>query len=53
MKDTCVSSYRWVILLSIVPIIISTEMMWGGGGGGGFLLLLSPVLPKISMGWME
>lgn len=28
MKTSNVSSYRWVILLSIVPIIISTEMMW-------------------------
>ena len=28
MKDTRISSYRWVILLSIVPIIISTEVMW-------------------------
>ncbi len=28
MKDSSVSSYRWVILFSIVPIIISTEMMW-------------------------
>lgn len=28
MKKSNVSSYRWVILLSIVPIIISTEMMW-------------------------
>lgn len=28
MKDNNVSSYRWVILLSIVPIIISTEIMW-------------------------
>ena len=28
MKDSNVSSYRWVILFSIVPIIISTEMMW-------------------------
>lgn len=28
MKDHSVSSYRWVILLSIIPIIISTEMMW-------------------------
>ena len=28
MKDCSVSSYRWVILLSIIPIIISTEMMW-------------------------
>ena len=28
MKDSSVSSYRWVILFSIVPIIVSTEMMW-------------------------
>ena len=28
MKNYEVSPYRWVILLSIVPIIISTEMMW-------------------------
>lgn len=28
MKNSNVSSYRWVILFSIVPIIISTEMMW-------------------------
>jgi FLVCR family MFS transporter 7 len=28
MKNCNVSSYRWVILFSIVPIIISTEMMW-------------------------
>ena len=28
MKENSVSSYRWVILFSIVPIIISTEMMW-------------------------
>ena len=28
MKDSNVSSYRWIILFSIVPIIISTEMMW-------------------------
>jgi len=28
MKNGAVSSYRWVILFSIVPIIISTEMMW-------------------------
>ena len=28
MKDRSVSSYRWVILAAIVPIIISTEMMW-------------------------
>jgi FLVCR family MFS transporter 7 len=29
MKNTItVSPYRWVILLSIMPIIISTEMMW-------------------------
>ena len=30
-----VSSYRWIIILAIVPIIISTEMMW---------LSLSPIL---------
>ncbi len=28
MKNSNVSPYRWVILFSIVPIIISTEMMW-------------------------
>lgn len=28
MKKTSASPYRWVILFSIVPIIISTEMMW-------------------------
>lgn len=28
MKETQTSTYRWVVLLSIVPIIISTEMMW-------------------------
>lgn len=28
MKSKGVSSYRWIILLAIVPIIISTEMMW-------------------------
>lgn len=28
MKASNVSSYRWIILLSIVPIIISTETMW-------------------------
>lgn len=28
MKSKNVSSYRWIILLAIVPIIISTEMMW-------------------------
>lgn len=28
MKGKDVSPYRWVILLAIVPIIISTEMMW-------------------------
>lgn len=28
MKDKSVTSYRWVILFSIVPIIISTEMLW-------------------------
>ena len=28
MKNTNISNYRWVILFSIVPIIISTEMMW-------------------------
>ena len=28
MKNCEVSPYRWVILLSIIPIIISTEMMW-------------------------
>lgn len=28
MKNAKVSPYRWVILFSIVPIIISTEMMW-------------------------
>lgn len=28
MKSKGVSSYRWIILLVIVPIIISTEMMW-------------------------
>ena len=28
MKENNVSSYRWIILCSIVPIIISTEMMW-------------------------
>ena len=26
IKD--VSPYRWVILISLLPIIISTEMMW-------------------------
>jgi MFS transporter, FLVCR family, MFS-domain-containing protein 7 len=34
MKDSNVSSYRWVILFSIVPIIISSEIMW---------LTLSPI----------
>lgn len=28
MQNQKCSSYRWVILLAIVPIIISTEMMW-------------------------
>lgn len=28
MKNSDISPYRWVILFSIVPIIISTEMMW-------------------------
>ncbi|QOX64295.1 major facilitator superfamily domain-containing protein 7 [Anoxybacterium hadale] len=28
MKESQASPYRWVVLLSIVPIIISTEMMW-------------------------
>lgn len=28
MNNKNVSSYRWIILLSIVPIIISTEIMW-------------------------
>ncbi|HZK60440.1 MAG TPA: MFS transporter [Anaerovoracaceae bacterium] len=28
MKNSNVSSHRWIILFSIVPIIISTEMMW-------------------------
>lgn len=28
MKDSNVSSYRWLVLAAIVPIIISTEMMW-------------------------
>lgn len=28
MKSKDVSSYRWIIILAIVPIIISTEMMW-------------------------
>lgn len=28
MENCYTSPYRWVILLSIVPIIISTEMMW-------------------------
>ena len=27
-KKNNVSGYRWVILLAIVPIIVSTEMMW-------------------------
>ena len=28
MKDKQVSPYRWVILLTTVPVIIATEMMW-------------------------
>lgn len=28
MKKEGVSSYRWVILIATIPIIISTEMMW-------------------------
>lgn len=28
MKNSSISPYRWVILFSIVPIIVSTEMMW-------------------------
>ena len=28
MKQENVSSYRWVILIAAIPIIISTEMMW-------------------------
>lgn len=28
MKSKDVSSYRWIIVLAIVPIIISTEIMW-------------------------
>lgn len=28
IKDKNVSPYRWVILLAVVPIIISTEIMW-------------------------
>lgn len=34
MKEEGVSPYRWCILLSTIPIIISTEMMW---------LTLSPI----------
>lgn len=28
MKSKDISSYRWIIVLAIVPIIISTEIMW-------------------------
>ena len=28
MKNGNVSFYRWIILFSIVPIIISSEIMW-------------------------
>lgn len=28
MIETKVSPYRWVVILAIIPIIISTEMMW-------------------------
>jgi FLVCR family MFS transporter 7 len=27
-KESTVSGYRWIILLAIVPIIVSTEIMW-------------------------
>jgi Arabinose efflux permease len=27
-KENAISPYRWLILLAIVPIIVSTEMMW-------------------------